>query len=161
MQVTLETAGEADVPALVRLNAFVQAVHASAAPDIFRREPGPEGVGDYFRRMIGQDGVEASLARTGPKGGAAVGFVLFEIQNLPETAFTHAFRQGFVHQIAVDPAHRQAQVGRRLMDHVRERLRAEGVDRLAADVWCFNEPAQAFFGRQGLMAERLKLAGAR
>ena len=150
-----------DIQTLVRLNGIVQAFHAETFPALFKANPESDDVAAYFRKALATGRFEAPLCLAEGASGQdqALGFALFEYQDLAESPFTRPFRQGFVHQIAVDPVARRRGVGQALMSHIRTQLAARGIDKIAADVFQANDRARAFFAGEGLTVMREKLEG--
>ena len=149
---TIRAATNADAPALVFLNADVQALHAQALPWRFK-PPGAYTPAD----------VEALLARPGhfallaDVDGAPAGYIVAEIVSRPETGRHHPHAMIYVHEISVREALRRRGVGRALLDAVSARGRELGIERVALDTWTFNEGALAFFKAYGLTPYNVRL----
>jgi diamine N-acetyltransferase len=81
--------------------------------------------------------------------GAPVGYAYAEIARLPDDPMRPAYDMVYLHHISVRAAARRQGVGEALLAAVREAGEAVGIDLVALDVWTFNEPARAFFRKQG------------
>jgi len=64
----------------------------------------------------------------------------------------------YVHHISVRPAHQRRGCGDALLAAIRDIARAEGIAKIALDVWSFNATAKAFFAAQGFAAENERLS---
>jgi ribosomal protein S18 acetylase RimI-like enzyme len=61
----------------------------------------------------------------------------------------HDGRRGYLHHLAVAPAHRKRGVGRLLVDRCIERLRAEGIQKCNIFLFATNEDGQQFWNAVG------------
>jgi ribosomal protein S18 acetylase RimI-like enzyme len=82
-------------------------------------------------------------------GGRAVGYVWFEFQERPQTAFMRPVRRIYVQHIAVHEDARRSGVASALMRALEDAARAKSVNRIVLDVWVANEDAQEFFRAKG------------
>jgi ribosomal protein S18 acetylase RimI-like enzyme len=154
MAIVVRRASEADASALAALNADVQAIHAAAAPEWFKR-PGP----DTFPPSAVADLLAQSynLLLLAECDGAAAGYAYAEFIHRAETSFHFAHDMVYLHHISVAPAFRRRGIGTALVDAVRAAAADAGVALIGLDVWTFNEDARAFFRRHGFVpyVERL------
>lgn len=154
MTVTFRNAVDADLGALIRLNAQVQTLHAQAHPADFKSITDAGEVRDFFASVMRQADHTILVAEV---EGAVVGYAWFEIQERPQTPFTWAKKKVFLHHIGVDSGHRRLGVGSALITQVEERARAAGIGEVALDMWSLNDTAQAFFKACGMQTYRLFL----
>lgn len=61
----------------------------------------------------------------------------------------HDGRRGFLYHVCVDEAHRRRSLGKQLIDHVMEAMKAEKITRLALVCFADNETGNGFWGRLG------------
>jgi len=61
----------------------------------------------------------------------------------------HDGRRGYLHHVAVDPDHRRAGLGRRIVDLALARLLAIGIEKVHCDVFRTNKPALRFWRAAG------------
>jgi ribosomal protein S18 acetylase RimI-like enzyme len=149
MAILIRKATAQDVTMLRTLNADVQRIHAAALPWLFK-PPGPDTLASW----------EVTPLLTEPENfvfiaeadGIAAGYAYAEIQERPETPFTHAYDMMYLHHLSVRPAYRRQGVGSALIGAVRGAAAAAGVTLVALDVWLFNDGARAFFCRHGFAA---------
>jgi ribosomal protein S18 acetylase RimI-like enzyme len=145
---TVRRAGPQDAETLSRLNADVQAIHAAALPQRFK-PPGPDTFPPAAAAaLIAQPANVVFIAEV---DGHPADYAYVEIVRRPETAMTHAVEMIYLHHISVRPAHRRRGIGASLLDAVRSCAREHTIDRIALDVWTFNEDARAFFRRHGFV----------
>jgi ribosomal protein S18 acetylase RimI-like enzyme len=107
---------------------------------LWRRSPGvglsaADGPG-AIRRYLERNPGMSFIARA---DGRVVGAVLCG----------HDGRRGFLHHLAVDPAHQGRGLGRDLVQRCLAALRAEGIDKCHLFVKRTNEPAVRFWRRSG------------
>jgi ribosomal protein S18 acetylase RimI-like enzyme len=150
--ITIRAATNADAPALVSLNADVQAIHAAALPWRFK-PPGAYTAADA-EALIGRPNYFALLAEI---DRAPAGYAVAEVIRQPETGRHHPHAMIYVHEISVRETLRRRGVGRALMDAVKERGKELGFALIALDTWTFNEAALAFFQRYGLSPYNVRL----
>jgi len=154
MTVTIRNAVDADLDALIRLNAQVQKLHAQVYPADFKSLTDEGEVRDFLVSAMRQTGHTILLAQV---DGAVVGYAWFEIQDRPQTPFTWPRKRAFLHQICVDFGHRRLGVGSALITRVEDQALAAGIGEFALDMWSVNDTAQAFFKSCGLKTYRLFL----
>ncbi len=138
-----------DIPALVVLNAGVQALHAGAHPDWFTpadSDPYRRDVSAEFTRRLADPEFACFLAEV---DGAARGYLLARRLERPANPYGPAVRLLYIDQIAVDPAFQGQGLGRALIEAVKGLAAVEAYETIALDVWAFNKEAQAFFSRMG------------
>ena len=154
MTVTIRTAVDADLGALIRLNAQVQRLHAQVHPADFKSITDAGEVRDFFASVIRRTNHTVLVVQV---DGALVGYAWIEIQNRPQTPFTWPRKQVFLHHICVDSSHRRLGVGSALITRVEKQALAGGIGEVALDMWLLNDTAQAFFKSCGLKTYRLFL----
>jgi ribosomal protein S18 acetylase RimI-like enzyme len=154
MTVTIRNAVDADLDALIRLNAQVQRLHAQVYPADFKSLTDEGEVRDFLLSAMRQTDHTILLAQV---DGAVVGYAWIEIQDQPQTPFTWAKKRVFLHHICVDSGHQRLGVGSALIAQVEDRALAAGIGEVALDMWPLNDAAQAFFKSRGLKTYRLFL----
>ncbi len=135
-----------DVPAIGRLNADVQQIHAEHLPWIFK--PPSEAVrsGTMFYDLLQQPEHTVFLAE---EQGEAVGYTYIRVMDRPETDFGYAMRFALIDQIGVSPQHRGRGYGELLVQAALELARDQGVHYVELSSWAFNTDAHRFFEAQG------------
>ena len=151
MTVTFRNAVDADLGALIRLNAQVQTLHAQAHPADFKSITDAGEVRDFFASVMRQADHTILVAEV---EGAVVGYAWFEIQERPQTPFTWAKKKVFLHHIGVDSGHRRLGVGSALITRVEQQALAAGIGEVALDMWSLNDTAQVFFESRGFETYR-------
>ena len=154
MTVTFRNAVDADLGALIRLNAQVQTLHAQVHPADFKSITDEGEVRDFLASVMRQTDHTILLALV---DGAVAGYAWFKIQHRPQTPFTWAKKRVFLHHIGVDSGRRRLGIGSALITQVEERARAAGIGEVALDMWSLNDTAQAFFKACGMQTYRLFL----
>lgn len=133
-----------DLDGLVGLGVGIQSMHAKALPDLFR-----DPHDDELRRFLEQRLNDESLLLVAVENGDLVGYLLAELAVRRVSAFRHASRSMYVHQISVDKARRGQQIGHRLMDEAATRARDAEASSIRLDSWSFNTGAHQFFEAEG------------
>jgi ribosomal protein S18 acetylase RimI-like enzyme len=151
---TIRNAVDADLAALIKLNAQVQRLHAQVYPADFKSLTDEGEVRDFLASAMRQTDHTILLAQV---DGAVVGYAWIEIQDRPQTPFTWPTKRIFLHHICVDSGHRRLGVGSALIARLEERALAAGIGEFALDMWLLNDAAQAFFKSCGLEIYRLFL----
>lgn len=131
---------------LVPLSAVVQALHAAERPDVFHKDAGPDAVAGWFADWLTGESRFALLAEV---EGAAVGYLLGEVQTVTETAMNRARVRGFVHHIAVAEDVRRQGVATALIEAAKARFRAADATIWATSYWTFNAASEALMCKLG------------
>jgi ribosomal protein S18 acetylase RimI-like enzyme len=152
-QPTIRRAGPGDAALLRTLNREVQALHAAAWPRRFKAVVDDDGP---FAAMLAEPETRVFIAAV---RGEPAGYCSITVQRRPENAFTNASATVYIDQIAVLSAYRQHGVGAALIKQAKALARELAADRVALDVWKFNDTAQRFFAGQGFSTynERMQL----
>ena len=117
------------------------------APALFRRDIADGEWRRYWAGRLNAPGTTVAVAETGT--GVLTGSILFDVQDRPQSLFTHAHRRLFIEHLVVDPDWRRAGIGAGLMQYAEDRAAALGIGELRLGVWAANAPAQAFFAGAG------------
>jgi ribosomal protein S18 acetylase RimI-like enzyme len=149
MAIIIRKATERDADALRALNADVQAIHATAVPWLFK-PPGPDALASWEVKQLVTE--PENLFFIAEAGGDVAGYAYAQIQEWPDTPFTHACDVIYLHHLSVRPAHRRRGVGSALIDAVRAAGAEAGITLAALGVWTFNDAARAFFRHHGFAA---------
>jgi ribosomal protein S18 acetylase RimI-like enzyme len=145
---TIRPIGADEAALLPPLLAQVHDLHVRAQPGQFRADPDPEEVLAFLQGWLSQEEATALVA-FGPDG-RALGYVIFEVETRAPSALNLPRRRGMLHHVAVDRAARRAGLGLALIEEVKARLRAQGVERLATIHGAFNAPSAALMRKAGL-----------
>lgn len=139
-----------DVAALVRLNAHLQAWHATHYPDSFFPDPDPAALAAWFAERLADPACTAFLA-----GEPAAGYGLCSLQTRAASPFSPGYRRLMIDQIAVAPEARRQGLGRALLDAARQLARDLGAEEILLDTWEGNTEAHAFFRANGFAPRRM------
>jgi ribosomal-protein-alanine N-acetyltransferase len=146
----------ADAPAISTLAREVQVLHESAHPAIFRPASSDTFPPAAIRELMAQPGHAFWVAEEGPD---PVGYAYAVLQALPDNPWHRARTFLSLEQMGVTASHQGRGIGARLLDAVRAAAMANGAQEVRLSVWSFNEPARAFYAREGFTGfqERLWL----
>ncbi len=137
---------EADLllPLLLQLHAL----HAEARPTHHRLGPDPEQVLPFLRDWL--SGKETTALVAFAPDGAALGYLIVEIETRDPTPLRPPQQRGMLHHIAVDQGARRLGIGSALLDAMKAHLRAHGVTRVVAIYATFNTASAALMRKAGL-----------
>lgn len=147
----LRAANPDDAGVVFGLFAQVQAIHAEAEPEFFRK-PAKDKFFDRFFSDVLEDPTQylmlAGIDRT------TIGYVQYFLGTRPETLFRAAQRITYINQLVVADGFRGVGCGTVLIDHVKQVSKANGIGLIGIDCWSFNEAAQACFTKSGFEPNR-------
>lgn len=144
-----------DADAIAAQVAEVQAMHASAHPEVFRP---PSGELFPRPRALALMSSPQHVFVVADEQGEVLGHAYAEVQRFEESAFKWACEQLHLHQLAVRSDRRGAGIGGMLLAAIRDEAALRGIRTISLDVWAFNEGARAFYERAGFRATRGQLA---
>jgi len=135
-----------DEPALGRLGALLVRVHHDFDAARFI-PPGPGTERGYGRFLAGETGRDDALVLVAEVDGAVAGYVYA----VNEGADWMSLRgpAGVIYDIAVDPDHRRAGVGRRLVEAALDALTGLGAKQVVLSSATPNKAAQTLFAKAG------------
>ena len=149
---TIRAAVIGDEELLAKLNSLVQDLHLQRRPDHFRHTELSERAG-WYKSLLEEPTARMWIAE---EQGTPVGYVLAVFHRLPENPFTQARAWCEIDQIAVDSNHRRRGIGRALVLKAIAEVRAEGIQRVEATSWAFNEETQEVFRRLGFTPKTVR-----
>jgi ribosomal protein S18 acetylase RimI-like enzyme len=155
--VTIRRATSDDVPALVALNAEVQAMHADHEPHIYRL-PGPDfltAVASWFLDLLAREDTKVLICQ---ERETAVGYACCWIKDRPPTVYHRPLKRIHVDQFGVAASHRRRGYGRALLNAILDLARAEGASLVTLEVRAFNEGARAFYAQHGFQVTGYDMA---
>jgi diamine N-acetyltransferase len=147
MSASIRPAVVGDEALLADLNRFVQDPHLARRPDHFRPTQSEELAG-WYRLLLEKPTTRIWIAE---EGTSPVGYLLAVMHDVPENPFVQARRWCEIDQLAVDPSWRRQGVARALLLNAISAARAEGIARIEAASWSFNDGAHEVFRRSGFV----------
>jgi GNAT superfamily N-acetyltransferase len=147
MSTRIRPAVVGDEALLAELNRFVQDLHLARRPDHFRRT-GSEELARWYRSLLEKPTTRLWIAE---QDRLPVGYLLALVHEVPENPFVRARRWCEIDQLAVDPNRRRRGIGRALVLNAVSTAKAEGITRVEAASWSFNEGAHAVFEQLGFV----------
>ena len=149
---TIRPATPADIPALLPLNAIVQAWHATHYPDRFRKTVDPEYVRSFFEAMI--EG-ETSFVDLALWGAVPAGYMFTRLNANDGSPFTLPSRHLHVEHIAVGVDHRRKGIATGLIATATDRARSLKCSEVNLSSWEANLSAHSAFQATGFEMRRL------
>jgi GNAT superfamily N-acetyltransferase len=137
----IEQASQVDAHTLVTLGMRVHRLHVSRASRFFL-QPSDAQMEAALLGLLARENARAFIAY---RDDVPVTYVLVLIHEQPANPLVPARRWLYVYQLSVEPQWERHGIGRQLMQRAIDFGRDAGIDELVADVWAFNEEAQAFF----------------
>jgi diamine N-acetyltransferase len=144
-----------DAPVLVALNQSVQAMHADAFPDRYRRDAPVEAVERAFGAMIQAPASYWLVAEE----DHPIAFLSAEFRDREESWCLVKNRNCYLSGIVVAPRFRRRGIATALLRELKRECDARGITSIELDVWAFNEQARQVFTRLGFcrVMERMSL----
>jgi len=102
----------------------------------------------WYRSLLERPATRAWIAED---DAAPVGYLLALVHDIPENPFVRARRWCEIDQIAVDPDRRRRGIARALVLAALSAAKAEGISRVEASAWAFNDDAHEMFRRLGFV----------
>jgi GNAT superfamily N-acetyltransferase len=131
----------------------VQAVHSSARPDVFRVDTDRIELSNFLQEWLAGPQMTALVATT--SGGRACGYLVFEVQERERQPLHQPSRRGFLHHVCTDPLSRRVGIATALIEAMKQRLHALGIERVATAYWAFNTPSAALMTKAGFKPFRI------
>jgi len=135
----------------------VQSLHSAAYPQIFRTETDTEQLAAFLNEWVSREGVTTLVAES--DAGAFVGYAIGEIHEHTESPLKRASRLGLIQHVAVDEEYRCLGIGLQLIEELKSRLRASGIERVQAQHYIFNAASAALMRKAGLEPLRVTVEG--
>jgi ribosomal protein S18 acetylase RimI-like enzyme len=142
----LRLASRADLPTLGRLGALLVSTHHRFDPKRFM-SPGPGSERGYARFLGTQLDDPEAVVLVAESDGEVVGYAYATIEGPDYNALRGP--AGVLHDLVVDPDHRGAGIGRRLLDEALLALAARGAPRVVLSAAEGNAAAQRLFTGAG------------
>jgi ribosomal protein S18 acetylase RimI-like enzyme len=154
MKMRIRNASDADLEAIIALNAFVQRQHAEALPDLFKASTETQKTRSAFQYYLADAASLTLLA----EDEQPAGYLWAQFQNRQDGWAQFATRLLYIQHIVVAPQFRRRGIGSMLLHQAVELARREGAKRLELDVWSFNAEAKHFYVRHGFEVFNEKMA---
>jgi ribosomal protein S18 acetylase RimI-like enzyme len=150
----IRPAARADIPTLGRLGALLVRMHHELDPARFiAATPRTErGYGSWLGSQLDVPNVVVLVAEL---KGQVVGYVYGELVGADYMSLRGP--AGALHDIVVDPAHREQGIGRELLEAAIAALEARGAPRIVLSTAARNEPAQRLFERAGFRRTMIEM----
>ncbi|MEO7032396.1 MAG: GNAT family N-acetyltransferase [Polyangiaceae bacterium] len=145
MTVTVRAAEARDLPAVAELAGQLVRQHYGFDAQRFMLIPNVEA--GYARFFAGELSNPDTLILAAELAGSVVGYAYARLEERDWNALLDA--HGALHDIFVNEGVRRQGIARRLLEAVRERLRAKGAPRLVLHTASKNHTARAFFAALG------------
>lgn len=135
-----------NVADIVYLNSFVQQIHVLHHPDFFKPPINDINNQNYFKAVLEKENNYILIAY---KNNKAVGYLWAELQYQPELPLLYEQKQFYIHHVSVDDEFKGQGIGKALFNEIESIAEEHGINKLALDVWAFNEDAQNIFKKLG------------
>ena len=143
-----------DAPALGRLGALLVAVHHAFDPERFIA-PGPGTARGYGGFLVSQIDQEGAILLVAEGDGAVLGYAYGGLEGADWMALRGP--AGVIHDLIVEPGHRQKGVGGLLLHAMLEALAERGAPRVVLSTATPNLVAQRLFASAGFRPTMLEM----
>jgi ribosomal protein S18 acetylase RimI-like enzyme len=140
-------ATQADLGALVELNAEVQALHFESRPDQFK-PVNRAAIERWLAEHLQDPAARVWVAEAEP---LVVGYAVVKRRDWPGGPFVHTRVWWDLDQIGVRSTHRKSGVARALVEKVVAEAKANAITELELNSWAFNHTAQEAFRSLGFV----------
>jgi ribosomal protein S18 acetylase RimI-like enzyme len=142
------------MPAVGKLGAMLVRTHHDFDPQRFMAASRhtAQGYSSFLGTQLDEADVTVMVA---DRGGEVVGYVYAAVE--PRDWMSLRDSAGVIHDVIVDPAHRQAGVGRQLLDAALAFLKDRGAPRVVLQTAERNEPAQRLFEQAGFRRTMIEM----
>ena len=134
-----------DHKCIAQLNLHVQNLHAKIHPEIFKPH-NLINVENALKTFLKDPCCHCYLAS---EDYIYVGYALFYIREIKETAFQYSKRTLYIDQICVLPEHQKKGVGQLLMEQAEKLAQETGISKIELDHWSANVNATNYFRKNG------------
>ncbi|MGB7339720.1 MAG: GNAT family N-acetyltransferase [Phototrophicaceae bacterium] len=147
MHINIRKAHRADVPTLAQLVMTVQDVHRQAHPNFYKpMKANDRELHRFYASEIAHPNNYIFIAEIEDQ---AVGHVLCQVRQIPDTLFTYGILNLHIDQMTVDEPYQGMGVGKALMQQSIEQAQALEVQRMTLGVVAFNQRAIRFYEQFG------------
>lgn len=142
------------MPVVGRLGALLVRVHHEFDPQRFMSATRhtAAGYGGFLGTQLEEEDVTVMVAE---RDGAVIGYVYAAVE--PRDWMSLRDSAGVVHDVIVDPEHRQSGAGRMLLDAALAFLKSRGAPRVVLETAERNEPAQRLFASAGFRRTMIEM----
>ncbi len=152
--VSIRRAKPADMATVGRLGALLVRLHHDLDPARFiPATPRTEkSYGSFLGTQLDEPDIIILVAE---QDGAVVGYTYSGVEGIDYMSLRGP--AGVVHDIVVDPTHREHGVGQMLLDATLKELKAQGAKQVVLETADQNEPAQRLFARTGFRRTMIEM----
>ncbi|MFL5528161.1 MAG: GNAT family N-acetyltransferase [Gemmatimonadaceae bacterium] len=153
-RVRIRPATQADVKTIGRLGALLVRAHHEFDPQRFiaASPRTAQGYGSFVGSQIDEPDIVILVAEL---GGEIIGYTYAGMEGYDYMSLRGP--AGVLHDIVVDPSHREHGVGRMLLDATLEALKVRGAPRVVLSTAERNVPAQRLFERAGFRRTMIEM----
>jgi ribosomal protein S18 acetylase RimI-like enzyme len=154
VSIVIRPAAPSDMKAVGRLGALLVQIHHDFDPERFIAATSrtQQGYGSFLGTQLEDSSVVVLVAE---RDGQVLGYTYAGVEGFDYMSLRGP--AGVLHDIVVDPAHREHGVGRMLLDATLAALEARGAPRVVLSTAERNEPAQRLFARAGFRRTMIEM----
>ena len=130
---------------IVHLYSFVQRLHETHHPDLFKPPVNDGTVEKFFEEALEKDNNHILIAY---EHNRALGYIWVEVQDV-EHPQLYRHRQLYINHVSVHREFRGQGIGKALFGAIEALAEQQGITKFALDVWEFNKEAQEAFKKLG------------
>ena len=150
----MRKATPSDMPAVGRLGAMLVRAHHEFDPQRFMAASRhtAQGYASFLGTQLEEPDVTVMVAE---QQGEVIGYVYAAVE--PRDWMSLRDSAGVIHDVIVDPAHREGGIGRQLLDAALAFLKSRGAPRVVLQTAERNEPAQRLFENAGFRRTMIEM----
>ena len=134
-----------NIPEIVYLYSFVQNLHETHHPDLFKPAANDSNIEKFFEEALDKENSYILIAY---KNNEALGYIWAELQHI-EHPQLYKHEQFYINHISVHKEFKGQGIGKALLEEIESIAQKHGITKFALDVWEFNKDAQDFFKKLG------------
>ncbi len=149
----VRNADEKDVDVVAHIFKQTQDEHVAAYPNRYRT------VSIERAQELLRESMQKQEFIVAEEDGKVVGYAIFELLQIAETAILKGRRYCYVREVGVTAQSRGRGIGAALIERIKKQCDEQKIDEIELDVWAFNSDGKEFFEKVGFKpyASKMKI----
>lgn len=154
MTFDIRSATAQDYDDVYALFSEVQMLHAESLPEIFRQPTKDEAFQSFFAGFENNDEHFLALATLDDN---PIGYIQYSLSERRRNIYQPDRRFAYIHQLIVTREQHRRGYGSKLIDFVKQQMRARGISEIGIDFWSFNDAARGCFEGLGFKVQQERM----